>query len=60
MQVQVLLPAPNTDNPNQIFFTEDGFGLFVFFKRFEETHFPNGKPKFPNSISRGPKKRKTV
>ena len=29
VQVQVLLPAPNPYNPNQIFLVGDGFGLFI-------------------------------
>ena len=36
--VRVRLPAPNQYNPNQIFPVGDGFGLFVFFGRLEETH----------------------
>ena len=32
MQVQVLFPAPNNDNPNQIFTIGDGFGLLVCFE----------------------------
>ena len=31
VQVQVLLPAPDNNNPNQIFIIGDGFGLFVYF-----------------------------
>lgn len=42
VQVRVLLPAPNQYNPNQIFPVGDGFGLFVFFSKFEETYFRNG------------------
>ena len=34
VQVQVLLPAPNRNNPNQIFLIGDGFGLFVFLQSF--------------------------
>ena len=30
MQVQVLLPAPNENNPNQIFHVGDGFGFVIF------------------------------
>ena len=32
MQVQVLFPAPDNDNPNQIFTIGDGFGLLVCFE----------------------------
>ena len=49
VQVQVLLPAPYQYNPNQIFLIGDGFGLFVFFEKFEDTHFRNGVVKRPES-----------
>lgn len=52
MQVQVLLPAPNENNPNQIFPVGDGFGLFVYFDRYESTYFPNGVIKRPESKPR--------
>lgn len=58
MQVQVLLPAPNENNPNQIFPVGDGFGLFVYFDRYESTYFPNGVIKRPESKPRGPRKKK--
>lgn len=58
MQVQVLLPAPNENNPNQIFPVGDGFGLFVYFDRYESTYFPNGVIKRPKSKPRGPRKKK--
>ena len=58
VQVRVLLPAPNQYNPNQIFPVGDGFGLFVFFGKFEETHFRNGVIKRPESKPRGPRKKK--
>ena len=58
MQVQVLFPAPNQYNPNQIFVIGDGFGLFVFFEKFEDTHFRNGVVKRPESKPRGPRKPK--
>ena len=32
MQVQVLFPAPNQYNPNQIFQIGNGFGFFLFFQ----------------------------
>ncbi len=58
VQVQVLLPAPNQYNPNQIFLIVDGFGLFVYFEKFEDTHFRNGIVKRPESKPRGPRKPK--
>lgn len=57
VQVRVLLPAPNQYNPNLVFPVGDGFGLFVFFGRFEETHFRNGVVKRPESKPRGPRKK---
>ena len=51
-------PAPNQYNPNQIFLIGDGFGLFVFFEKFEDTHFRNGVIKRPESKPRGPRKPK--
>ena len=56
--VRVPLPAPNQYNPNQIFLIGDGFGLFVFFEKFEDTHFRNGVVKRPESKPRGPRKPK--
>ena len=41
VQVQVLLPAPNQYNPN-LFPIGEGFGLFIFFERYEKIYFPNG------------------
>ena len=58
--VRVPLPAPNQYNPNQIFLIGDGFGLFVFFEKFEDTHFRNGVVKRPESKHRGPRKPKLV
>ena len=58
MQVQVLLSAPKQYNPNQIFLIGDGFGLFVFFEKFEDTYFRNGVVKRPESKPRGPRKPK--
>ena len=58
--VQVPLPAPDKNNPNQIFLIGDGFGLFVFFERFEDTHFRNGVVKRPTSKPRGPRKPKKI
>ena len=60
VQVRVLLPAPNQYNPNQIFLIGDGFGLFVFFEKFEDTHFRNGVVKRPESKPRGPRKPKDI
>jgi len=54
------LPAPNQYNPNQVFPVGDGFGLFVFFGKFEETHFRNGVIKRPESKPRGPRKKKQI
>ena len=56
--VRVRPPAPNQYNPNQIFLIGDGFGLFVFFEKFEDTHFRNGVVKRPESRPRGPRKPK--
>ena len=56
--VQVSSPAPKQYNPNQIFPVGDGFGLFVYFEKFEETHFKNGIIKRPNSKLRVPRKKK--
>jgi hypothetical protein len=56
--VRVPPPAPNKYNPNRIFLIGDGFGLFVFFEKFEDTHFRNGVVKRPESKPRGPRKPK--
>ena len=58
VRVQVPPPAPNQYNPNQIFTVGDGFGLFVYFEKFEDTHFRNGVIKRPTSKPRGPRKPK--
>ena len=58
VRVQVPPSAPNQYNPNQIFLIGDGFGLFVFFEKFEDTHFRNGVKKQPTSKPRGPRKKK--
>ena len=58
--VRTRSPAPNQYNPNQIFLIGDGFGLFVFFEKFEDTHFRNGVVKRPESKPRGPRKPKLV
>ena len=54
--VRVPPPAPNQYNPNQIFLIGDGFGLFVFFEKFEDTHFRNGVVKRPESKIKVPRK----
>ena len=46
------------NDPNQVFVIGDGFGLFVFFEKFENTHFRNGVVKRPESKPRGPRKPK--
>ena len=56
--VRVPSGAPNQYNPNQIFLIGDEFGLFVFFEKFEDTHFRNGVVKRPESKPRGPRKPK--
>ena len=56
--VRVPPPAPKQYNPNQIFPVGDGFGLFVYFDRYENTYFPNGVIKRPESKPRGPRKKK--
>ena len=58
--VRVPSGAPNQYNPNQIFLIGDGFGLFVFFEKFEDTHFRNGVVKRPESKPRVPRKPKLV
>ena len=52
--VRVPPPAPNPYNPN-LFPIGDGFGLLVFFKRYESTHFRNGVERKPTSKPRGPR-----
>ena len=54
----LILGAPKQYNPNQIFPVGDGFGLFVYFEKFEDTHFKNGIIKRPDSKPRGPRKKK--
>ena len=55
--VRVPPPAPNPYNPN-LFLVGDGFGLLVFFERFEHTHFRNGVEWKVTSKPRGPRKNK--
>ncbi len=58
VMVQVHYTAPNQYNPNQIFLIGGGFGLLLFFDRYETTHFRNGVKKQPTSKPRGPRKKK--
>ena len=60
VRVRPPLPAPNRYNPNRIFLIGDGFGLFVFFGKFEDTHFGNGAVKRPESKLKGPREPKPV
>ena len=57
--VRVRLPprAPNLCNPNP-FPIGDGFGLLVFFDRYESVYFRNGVKRRPTSKPRGPRKKK--
>ena len=59
VQVRVLLPAPKQYNPNQIFLVGDGFGLFVYFNKYENTYFPNGVIRRSESKPRESRKKKT-
>ena len=59
VSVRVRLPAPNQYNPN-LFPIGDGFGLFVFFDRYEATYFRNGVRRKPTSKPRGPRKKKAT
>ena len=54
--VRVRSPAPYQYNPN-LFPIGDGFGLFVFFDRYETTYFRNGVKRKPTSKPRGPRKK---
>ena len=49
VRVRPPLPAPKQNNPNPIFPVGDGFGLFVYFDRYENTCIPNGVIKRPES-----------
>jgi len=51
------LAAPNQYNPN-LFPIGDGFGLFVFFDRYETAYFRNGVKRKLTSKPRGPRKKK--
>ena len=57
VRVRVPPPAPNQYNPD-LFPIGDGFGLFVFFDRYETTYFRNGVRRKSNSKPRGPRKEK--
>lgn len=59
--VRVRLPprAPNQYNPNP-FPIGDGFGLLLFFDRYESTYFRNGVRRRPTSKPRGPRKKKAT
>ena len=59
VRVQVPSTAPNQYNPN-LFPIGDGFGLFVFFDRYESTYFRNGVKRKPTSKPRGPRKKRSV
>jgi hypothetical protein len=59
MQVQVLFPAPNQHNPNP-FPIGDGFGLLLFFDRYESAYFRNGVQRKPTSKPRGARKKKQI
>ena len=57
--VQVPSRAANQYNPNQsrqIIPVGDGFGLLLYFDKFEDTYFPNGVIKRAESKPRGPRK----
>ena len=55
--VQVPSSAPTPYNPNP-FPIGDGFGLLLFFDRYESTYFRNGVKRRPTSKPRGPRKKK--
>ena len=57
--VQVPPSAPNQYNPN-LFPIGNGFGLFVFFDRYEATYFRNGVKLKPTPKPRPRKKKKAV
>ena len=58
--VRVRPPAPKQYNPNQIFPVGDGFGLFVYFEKYENVYFRNGVLIRPESKPRGPRKKKCL
>ena len=55
---RVRSPAPKQYNPNQLFRVGNGFGLFVYFTRYEYTYFGNGWQIRPESKPRGPREKK--
>ena len=57
--VRVPPPAPNPYNPNP-FPIGEGFGLLLFFDRYESTYFRNGVRRRPTSKPRGPRKKKAA
>ena len=57
VRVRAPSPAPNQYNPN-LFPIGDGFGLFVFFDRYETAYFRNGVKRKPTSKPREPRKKK--
>ena len=57
--VRVRPPAPNQYNPN-LFPIGDGFGLLLFFDRYEATYFRNGVKRKPTSKPRGPGQKKAA
>ena len=57
--VQVPSSAPNQYNPN-LFPIGDGFGLLLFFDRYETTYFRNGVRRKPTSKPRGSRKKKAA
>ena len=48
----------NQYNPNQLFRVGNGFGLYVYFTRYEHTYFANGWQIRPESKPRGPRGKK--
>ena len=58
VSVRPRLPAPNKYNPNPIFLAKDGFGLLLYFDKFENTYFRSGVVKRSESKPRGPRKKK--
>ena len=56
---QFLVREPNQHNPNP-FPIGDGFGLLLFFDRYESAYFRNGVQRKPTSKPRGARKKKQV
>lgn len=56
---RLLARAPNPYNPNP-FPIGEGFGLLLFFDRYESTYFRNGVRRRPTSKPRGPRKKKAA